>query len=51
MDQLRSGDAVTKSGLYSLIAPNGTVVFTVRMKKGDVLPISTVENGQFIFEG
>ena len=51
MDKLLSGDFAPKSGLYTLIAPNGVSVFTIRLKKGDRLPVSDVENGQFVYEG
>ena len=51
MEKLLSGDCAPRAGLYTLIAPNGTAVFTIRLKKGDRLPVSDVENGQFVYEG
>ena len=51
MEKLCSGDAVTKSGTYSLIAPNGTVIFSIGLKKGMRLPQTDHENAHFVFEG
>lgn len=47
MNKLTSGEIAPKTGEYNVVASNGRVVGTVRVKKGDRMPPTQHANSHF----